>query len=64
MDDSSIHWPEERPLIDFGTVYLTGIHPNDVAEQRHIIFDPLPRVDGIEPSKDPLLEPALRCLSS
>ncbi len=57
VDDSSIHWPEERPLVDFGTIYLTGIHPNDAAEQRHLIFDPLPRVDGIEPSKDPLLEP-------
>lgn len=57
VDDSSVHWPEERPLVDFGTVYLTGVYPNDVAEQRHIIFDPLPRVDGIEPSRDPLLEP-------
>lgn len=57
VDNSSIQWPEERPFVDFGTVYLTGVHPNDTAEQRHIIFDPLPRVDGIEPSKDPLLEP-------
>lgn len=27
------------------------------AEQRHIIFDPIPRVDGIEPSADPLFQP-------
>jgi catalase len=26
------------------------------AQQRRIIFDPIPRVDGIEPSADPLLE--------
>jgi len=26
------------------------------AQQRQIIFDPIPRVDGIEPSADPLLE--------
>ena len=25
-------------------------------EQKKIIFDPIPRVDGIEPSDDPLLE--------
>jgi catalase len=25
-------------------------------EQKHIIFDPIPRLDGIEPSDDPLLE--------
>jgi catalase len=27
-----------------------------LTEQKHIIFDPIPRVDGIEPSDDPLLE--------
>ena len=30
---------------------------NNEAEQQHIIFDPIARVDGIEPSGDPLLEP-------
>ena len=29
---------------------------DDAQEQKHIIFDPIPRVDGIEPSADPLLE--------
>ncbi|WP_255406352.1 hypothetical protein [Mycobacterium sp. E796] len=24
--------------------------------QRHIVFDPIPRLEGIEPSDDPLLE--------
>ncbi len=27
------------------------------AEQRRIIFDPIPRVDGIEASADPLFQP-------
>jgi catalase len=36
---------------------LTGIAPENEAAQRHIIFDPIPRVDGIEPSADPLLAP-------
>jgi len=26
-------------------------------EARRIIFDPIPRVDGIEPSADPLFQP-------
>ena len=30
---------------------------NNDGEQQHIIFDPIPRVDGIEPSDDPLLDP-------
>jgi hypothetical protein len=28
----------------------------DAPQQKRIIFDPIPRVDGIEPSEDPLLE--------
>jgi catalase len=31
--------------------------PDNEAQQRHIIFDPIPRVDGIDPSADPLLAP-------
>jgi catalase len=57
VDDSTIHWPDDRPQIDFGTLQLTGVIPDNEAEQRHIIFDPIPRVAGIEPSADPLLEP-------
>lgn len=57
VDDSTVHWPQERAEIDFGTVELSGIVPDNDAEQRHIIFDPIPRVDGIEPSNDPLLQP-------
>ena len=55
--DSTAHWPAGRPEVDFGTVELMGVLPNQEAEQRHIIFDPIPRVDGIDPSDDPLLEP-------
>ncbi len=56
VDNATIHWPEDRPQIDFGTLTLTGVAENDAAEQKKIIFDPIPRVDGIEPSADPLLE--------
>jgi catalase len=55
-DDATIHWPEDRELIEFGTIELTSIVPDSPAQQKHIIFDPIPRVDGIEPSADPLLE--------
>lgn len=55
VDDATIPWPADRPLIHFGSVELTAKAPDD-EEHRRIIFDPLPRVDGIEPSEDPLLE--------
>jgi len=56
VDDATVHWPEDRPLINLGKVILTNPVANDAREQKKIIFDPIPRVDGIEPSADPLLE--------
>jgi catalase len=56
VDDATIHWPEDRPLIHLGTLVLSGLLPDNSHEQKKIIFDPIPRVDGIEPSDDPLLE--------
>jgi len=55
-DDATIHWPEDRPIFELGTLTLTGPVADNAAEQKQIIFDPIPRVDGIEPSDDPLLE--------
>ncbi len=57
VDDATEHWPADRPQILLGTLTLTQRVPDDDKEARRIIFDPLPRVDGIEPSADPLLEP-------
>jgi catalase len=56
VDDSTVHWPSDRPVVEFGVVELEAVAPDHDAEQRHIIFDPIPRVDGIDPSADPLLE--------
>jgi catalase len=55
-DDATAHWPPSRPVVELGTVSLTNAVPNNAEEQRHIIFDPIPRVEGLEPSGDPLLE--------
>jgi catalase len=56
VDDATVHWPEDRPSHPFGKFVLSAIAPNNAPEQKKIIFDPIPRVDGIEPSDDPLLE--------
>jgi catalase len=56
-DDSTVLWPADRPILEFGIVELQSVVPDNTAEQRHIIFDPIPRVDGIDPSADPLLQP-------
>jgi catalase len=56
VDDATIHWPEDRTLFDLGKIILTEPVADNAHEQKHIIFDPIPRVDGIDPSADPLLE--------
>jgi catalase len=56
VNDATVHWPEDRPLMLLGRIVLTAPVQNDAQEQKKIIFDPIPRVDGIEPSDDPLLE--------
>jgi catalase len=43
-------------LFELGTIVLTEPVSDNDQEQKHIIFDPIPRVDGIDPSNDPLLE--------
>src|SRR6185437_10932226 len=55
-DDATIHWPEDREIVELGTIELTHVLEDSLAQQKQIIFDPIPRVDGIEPSADPLLE--------
>ena len=56
VNDATIHWPQDRPVLELGTVVLTEPVRDDADEQKKIIFDPIPRVDGIDPSDDPLLE--------
>jgi catalase len=56
-DDATVRWPEDRQQLILGEISLTAIAPDNPSEQRRLIFDPIPRVDGIEASADPLFEP-------
>ena len=57
VDDATVRWPEDRPQRPFGEISLTEITADNAREQQQVIFDPIPRVDGIEASADPLFEP-------
>jgi catalase len=56
VDDVTVHWPADRTLLDLGRLSFTEPVLDEAHEQKWTIFDPIPRVDGIEPSADPLLE--------
>ena len=55
-DDATVHWPGARKVMELGRIVLDKPVMNDAAEQKQIIFDPIPRVSGIDASGDPLLE--------
>jgi catalase len=54
VTDATSLWPESRPLVDFGTLVLRERVDELSPERRMIIFDPVPRVDGIDSAGDPL----------
>jgi len=54
--DASVSWPASRQEIPFGTITLTTRVDDQAPERRKSIFDPDPRVDGIESAGDPLTQ--------
>ena len=54
--DASVPWPDSREEIPFGTLTINARVDDQEPERRKIIFDPVPRVDGIDSSGDPLTE--------
>ncbi|KAI0148311.1 heme-dependent catalase [Hypoxylon sp. NC0597] len=56
VNDSTVRWDGERQMIELGVIELKCIVDDQDGEQKRIIFDPIPRVNGIEPSDDPLFE--------
>ncbi|KUJ15987.1 heme-dependent catalase [Mollisia scopiformis] len=55
-DDNTVHWPDTRPVVELGSFKVDTIEADSAAKTKYIIFDPIPRVQGVEPSDDPLLE--------
>jgi catalase len=56
VDDSTSLWPESRPQLEFGRATISKRVDELAPELRKMIFDPIPRVDGIDSAGDPLTE--------
>lgn len=56
VDDATVDWPKSRRIVELGIVKVGAVLPDNATEQKRIIYDPIPRVEGIETSDDPLLE--------
>lgn len=55
-DDITAEWPEDRKIVELGSIKIEKLDENSEKEQKRAIFDPIPRVNGIEPSADPILD--------
>ncbi|KAF2192685.1 heme-dependent catalase [Zopfia rhizophila CBS 207.26] len=57
-DNATVLWPEERKIVELGTARIEKYveEEESLKEQKSIIFDPIPRVEGVEVSDDPLLD--------
>lgn len=57
-DNATEIWPEERQIVELGTIRVEKSLSEDesLKGQQHIIFDPIPRVEGVDVSDDPLLD--------
>lgn len=55
-NDITKQWPEDRKQVLLGTIVADSLVQENEKEQKHIIFDPVPRVEGVEASDDPILD--------
>ncbi|MDI4239068.1 catalase [Bradyrhizobium sp. Arg237L] len=60
LDDPTKPWPARRVRVVMGTLTLTNLAKDQVADGERISFNPWRLVHGIEPSGDPILH-ARRC---
>jgi len=55
-DDVTQQWQDDRKIVTLGTIKLDALVENSPAVQKVTILDPIPRVDGIVESDDPILQ--------
>jgi catalase len=54
-DNPTLLWPDNRKVVNTGTLTISSATPQKGAECEKINFDPLVMADGIEPTNDPVL---------
>ena len=54
-DDATKPWPDDRQLVDLGTIELTKVVDDSATAEKQLLFTPTNLTDGIEASDDPLI---------
>lgn len=55
VNDATVIWPEDRPVVELGVLRLTAMHDDAAAYEKATMFNPLALPEGIAPSEDPIL---------
>jgi len=55
-NDATKPWPDDRKIVDLGTVTFTKAAENSLEAQKSLLFLPGQLTDGIEQSDDPLID--------
>jgi catalase len=55
INDPAIIWPEDREIVELGTLTLDSVMENSQVVEKTIMFNPLTLPDGIAPTNDPVL---------
>jgi catalase len=53
--DGSIVWPDDRKVVELGTLALTAIAPDNEKLQRELMYNPIFLTSGIQLSDDPMI---------
>ena len=54
-NDATQVWPDDRKLVELGTIALTAVSKDQVKDQKTILFNPVNLPAGIDMSDDPVL---------
>ena len=55
INDPTIVWPDDREVVELGTLTLNSVVENSNVVEKSIMFNPLALPDGIAPTNDPVL---------
>jgi catalase len=56
VTDATQPWPENRRLVDLGTITLSKVVKDNASAEKELLFLPQNLAEGIEPSEDPLIQ--------
>jgi catalase len=54
-NDATVVWSPDHQIVELGVISLTATEPEQVKEQKALLFNPLSLTAGIEASADPIL---------